>query len=116
VLSYTTSPAYHLIAEDDDSKTSWGFDVGNYLQVEVAAKVAGTDQPELADQFMAFIAQPGFQNVIPETNWMYPATEVSLPDGFDTLTVPSKGLLLSAQDAADVRDALVETWRAALSQ
>jgi thiamine transport system substrate-binding protein len=116
VLSYTTSPAYHLIAEEDDSKTSWGFDTGNYLQVEVAAKLAGTDQPALADQFMAFITSPGFQDVIPETNWMYPATDVSLPGGFDTLTVPSKGLLLSSQDAADLRDDLVETWRAALSQ
>ncbi len=116
VLSYTTSPAYHLIAEKDDSKTSWGFDAGNYLQVEVAAKLAGTDQPALADQFMAFITSPGFQDVIPETNWMYPATDVSLPGGFDTLTVPSKGLLLASQDAADLRDDLVETWRAALSQ
>jgi thiamine transport system substrate-binding protein len=116
VLSYTTSPAYHLIAEKDDSKTSWGFDAGNYLQVEVAAKLAGTDQPALADQFMAFITSPGFQDVIPETNWMYPATDVSLPGGFDTLTVPSTGLLLSSQDAADLRDDLVETWRAALSQ
>ncbi len=116
VLSYTTSPAYHLIAEDDDSKTSWAFDDGNYLQVEVAAKVAGTDQSALADQFMAFVVQSGFQDVIPETNWMYPAIAVTLPNGFDTLTMPSKGLLLSSYDAANVRDALVETWRSALSQ
>ena len=116
VLSYTTSPAYHLIAEEDDSKTAWAFDAGNYLQVEVAAKVAGTDQPALADRFMAFIASAPFQEVIPETNWMYPATEVTLPEGFDTLTVPSKGLLLSSEDAASLRDDLVETWRTALSR
>ena len=82
----------------------------------MAGKVASTDQPELADQFMAFIAQPGFQTAIPETNWMYPATDVTLPEGFATLTVPSRGLLLSSQDAADLRDGLVETWRNALSQ
>ena len=116
VLSYTTSPAYHLIAEGDDSKTSWAFDAGNYLQVEVAGKLAATDQPALADQFMAFIARPEFQQVIPETNWMYPATDVPLPAGFATLTVPSKGLLLSSDDAAAVRDDLVETWRTALSR
>lgn len=116
VLSYTTSPAYHLIAEDDDTKTSWAFDAGNYLQVEVAAKVANTDQSDLADQFMTFIATPAFQAVIPETNWMYPATDVALPDGFDTLTVPAKGLLLSSDDAGTLRDGLVETWRTALSQ
>ncbi|SEP68273.1 thiamine transport system substrate-binding protein [Loktanella sp. DSM 29012] len=116
VLSYTTSPAYHLIAEEDATKTSWAFDGGNYLQVEVAAKVAGTDQSALADQFMAFIATPAFQEVIPTTNWMYPATDVALPDGFETLTLPETGLLLSSQDAAAIRDTALETWRNALSQ
>ena len=45
VLSYTTSPAYHLIAEQDASKAAAGFTEGHYLQIEVAAKVAGSDQP-----------------------------------------------------------------------
>ena len=45
VLSYTTSPAYHLIAENDDTKAAAAFDEGHYLQVEVAAKVAGTTAP-----------------------------------------------------------------------
>ena len=56
VLSYTTSPAYHLIAENDDTKAAAAFAEGHYLQVEVAAKIASTDQDELADRFMAFIA------------------------------------------------------------
>ncbi len=116
VLSYTTSPAYHVMAEDDDSKTSWAFDSGNYLQVEVAAKLAGTDQPELADAFMAFIASPGFQTVIPDTNWMYPATDVPVPAAFDDLTQPGSGILLSSDAARDVRDTVVEAWRSALSQ
>jgi len=34
-LSYTTSPAYHLIAEEDASKVAWAFDEGHYMQVEV---------------------------------------------------------------------------------
>ncbi|RYH01692.1 thiamine ABC transporter substrate binding subunit [Salipiger sp. IMCC34102] len=116
VLSYTTSPAYHLIGEDDDTKTAWAFEEGNYLQVEVAAKLAQTDVPELADQFMAFITTDAFQSVIPTTNWMYPATDIDLPDGFETLTVPGSGILLSAQDAADRRDAALDTWRSALSR
>lgn len=118
VLSYTTSPAYHLIAEEDDSKVAWGFDDGHYMQVEVAGKVAGTDQPELADQFLQFMVSDAFQSIIPTTNWMYPATmpTAGLPDGFDTLLTPETALLLSAKEAADVRDAALEEWRAALSQ
>ncbi|MDP5362943.1 MAG: thiamine ABC transporter substrate binding subunit [Paracoccaceae bacterium] len=118
VLSYTTSPAYHLIAEEDDSKVAWAFDEGHYMQVEVAGKVAGTDQPGLADQFMAFIVSEGFQSVIPTTNWMYPAVtpEGGLPAGFETLVTPAKALLLSPQEAASVRDTALDEWRTALSQ
>ena len=47
-LAYTTSPAYHLIAEDDDSKAAAMFEEGHYMQVEVAAITAASDQPELA--------------------------------------------------------------------
>ncbi len=118
VLSYTTSPAYHLIAEEDASKVAWGFDEGHYLQVEVAGKLASTDQPELADQFMAFMVTDAFQSVIPTTNWMYPAATPAdgLPDGFDTLLTPTKALLLSPEEAAAARDAALDEWRSALSQ
>jgi len=118
VLSYTTSPAYHLIAEEDASKVAWSFDEGHYMQVEVAGKVAGTDQSELADQFMAFIVSEGFQSVIPTTNWMYPAVtpEAGLPEGFETLMTPTASLLKSPEDAAAIRDEALEEWRNALSQ
>ena len=118
VLSYTTSPAYHLIAEDDDSKVAWAFDDGHYMQVEVAGKVASTDQPELADQFMAFMLSDTFQTIIPTTNWMYPATTPAdgLPAGFDTLITPAKSLLFSPQEALTIRSAALDEWRVALSQ
>lgn len=118
VLSYTTSPAYHLITEEDDSKTAAVFDEGHYLQVEVAAKLAGTDQPELADQFLTFMVSDSFQSVIPTTNWMYPAVtpDSGLPDGFDTLAQPEKSLLFSADEAAALRDAALDEWLTALSR
>lgn len=118
VLSYTTSPAYHLIAEEDASKVAWAFDEGHYMQVEVAGKVAGTDVPELADQFMAFMVSEAFQTIIPTTNWMYPAAtpEGGLPDGFETLITPTTALLKSPEDAAAIRDAALAEWREALSQ
>ncbi len=118
VLSYTTSPAYHVIAEEDDSKVAWAFDEGHYMQVEVAGKLAGTDQPELADEFMNFIVSEGFQRVIPTTNWMYPAVtpEVGLPEAFGDLITPSEALLLPPTEAAELRSSALDEWRAALSQ
>lgn len=118
VLSYTTSPAYHLIAEEDASKVAWAFDEGHYMQVEVAGKVAATDVPDLADQFLAFMVSDAFQAIIPTTNWMYPAVvpEGGLPDGFDTLITPDLALLKSPEDALAVRDEALAEWRTALSQ
>jgi thiamine transport system substrate-binding protein len=118
VLSYTTSPAYHLIAEGDDSKAAAPFAEGHYLQIELAAKLATSKQQDLADKFLAFIGTPAFQEVIPETNWMYPAYTPAqgLPEGFSTLISPEISLLFSSEEAALLRgDALAE-WRAALSR
>ncbi|MBL4915771.1 thiamine ABC transporter substrate binding subunit [Szabonella alba] len=118
VLSYTTSPAYHLIAEGDDSKSAAAFAEGHYLQIELAGKLAAAPEPELADRFLRFMASDEFQKILPTTNWMYPAhmPDEGLPDGFDWMIRPETSLLLPADDAAALRaDALAE-WQAALSR
>jgi thiamine transport system substrate-binding protein len=116
VLSYTTSPAYHLIAEDDAGKAAAAFDEGHYLQIEVAGTLAATDQPDLAAAFLDFMVSDGFQSVIPTTNWMYPAVtpEGGLPEGFDTLHVPAKALLIPAGEVPALRDEALAEWLAAL--
>lgn len=118
VLSYTTSPVYHLIAEEDGSKAAAAFEEGHYLQIEVAAKVAGSDQPELADQFLRFMVSESFQGIIPTTNWMYPAVTpmAGLPEGYETLIAPKKTLLYSTSEAGAVRDAALAEWLEVLSK
>ncbi|GGD20744.1 thiamine ABC transporter substrate binding subunit [Sinisalibacter lacisalsi] len=115
VLSYTTSPAYHLIAEDDDSKAAAAFDEGNYLQIEVAAKLASSDQPELADAFLEFMLSDAFQSVIPTTNWMYPAVTPAdgLPQGFETLAHPETSRIYLGDEAREMRDVALAEWLAA---
>jgi thiamine transport system substrate-binding protein len=117
VLSYTTSPAYHLIAEEDATKSAAAFAEGHYLQIEVAGKIAGADEPELADQFLDFMLGDAFQSIIPTTNWMFPAVTpaAGLPEGFETLIAPEKALIIDAAEAPSVRDVALEEWRAALS-
>lgn len=118
VLSYTTSPAYHLIAEEDDSYASATFSEGHYMQIEVGGILQTADNPELAQQFLDFMISPAFQTVIPETNWMYPAALPAdqLPDGFETLTQPDTALIFSADEAAAIRDDALAIWQNALSQ
>lgn len=117
VLSYTTSPAYHAIAEGDAGKVAWPFAEGHLIQIEVAAAVAGSDAPDLAGAFLRYLAGPDGQAPIPETNWMFPALmpEGGLDPAFDA-GLPAATLPLSPEDAAALRDAAVADWQAGLAQ
>ncbi len=112
VLSYTTSPAYHLIAEDDPGFAAAPFGEGHLTQIEVAGIVAESLERALAEQFLAFMVGDAFQSVIPTTNWMYPAVtpKAGLPDGFDGLTVPDRALTIAAGEVPAMRDAALEVW------
>ncbi len=118
VLSYTTSPAYHLITEKDATKSAAPFSEGHYMQVEVAGKLASSKNQTLADQFLAYLASDAAQAVIPTTNWMYPAKTPAqgLPAGFETLIKPEKSLLFSPAEAEAARQAAVEEWQNVLSK
>ncbi|WP_281981295.1 thiamine ABC transporter substrate-binding protein [Thalassorhabdomicrobium marinisediminis] len=118
VLSYTSSPAYHIIAEEDLTKSAAIFDEGHYFFVELAAKIAGTDQPKLAEDFLAFILTEEFQTLIPTTNWSFPVALPAdqWPEGFQSLPQPDKALFYSEDEAAALKDEAIEAWRAALSR
>lgn len=118
VLSYTTSPAYHLIAEQDDTKAAAPFSEGHYMQIEVAGKLASSDQSDLADAFLAYLGSDSAQTALITTNWMYPANTpaAGLPAGFETLIAPEKSLLFSADEAQSIRAAAIAEWQTALSQ
>ena len=116
VLSYSTSPAYHIVAEEIDKYKAAAFDEGHYMQVEVAAMLKNAPQPDLARRFMDFILTPDFQSVIPTTNWMYPAGKADLPDAFAGLIQPGESRLYSPQEVAQNKSVWVDEWQRALSQ
>ena len=118
VLSYTTSPAYHMVAENSDRYQAAAFDEGHYLQIEVAGLVKSSEQKDLARQFLEFMTGPDFQNAIPTTNWMFPAGELSepLPDAFDKLVKPNETLIYSADEVSENRKAWVDEWLAVMSE
>jgi thiamine transport system substrate-binding protein len=118
VLSYTTSPAYHIIAEEDDSKAAAVFDEGHYMQIEVVGRLETSDQPDLAAEFMRFMVSDAAQSILPTTNWMYPAVmpKGGLPEGFEALVEPEKARLLPASEVPAIRDEALAEWLAALSR
>lgn len=118
VLSYTTSPAYHMVAENTERYQAASFEEGHYLQIEVAGITTTGAKNPLSEKFMAFMTGPGFQDVVPETNWMLPAgrTDKPLNPAFDKLVKPSKTLIFSADEVAANRKAWVDEWLGVMSR
>ncbi len=118
VLSYTTSPAYHIAVEDEGRYRAAIFDEGHMMQVEVAGMLAGTDQPALASRFLAFMLSDGFQSAIPTGNWMYPAVTPpdGLPPAFAELGEPRISFLTPPDEVLANRSAWIEEWRMAMTR
>ena len=118
VLSYTTSPAYHMVAEGTDRYQAAAFEEGHYLQIEVAGITVNGEKNPLARRFLSFMTSPAFQDVIPETNWMFPAAQTAneLNPAFGKLVSPAKTLLIEPAEVARNRKAWVDEWLAARSR
>ncbi|MBN9029406.1 MAG: thiamine ABC transporter substrate binding subunit [Rhizobiales bacterium 63-7] len=117
VLSYTTSPAYHMVAENSDRYQAAAFSEGHYIQIEVSGLLKNAPEKQLARDFLAFTLTPGFQDTIPTNNWMMPVAKTSepLPDAFGKLVNPEKTFLMSPEEVAKNRKAWIDEWLAAMS-
>jgi thiamine transport system substrate-binding protein len=118
VLSYTTSPAYHAIAEKSDRYAALVFPEGHVLQTEVAGKIRASANAALADRFLAFMTGPGFQDAIPTGNWMLPAGRLSgaLPPELAALPTPERTIGFSPEEVAANRKAWTAEWLEAFSE
>ncbi len=116
-LSYTTSPAYHMVEEKSDQYQAAAFSEGHYIQIEVAGLLKGAKDKDLAKDFLRFMVSPAFQDVIPTTNWMMPVTKTSdpLPEAFNKLVQPKKTFLMGSDEVAKNRQAWINEWLAAMS-
>ncbi|CAD6511718.1 thiamine ABC transporter substrate binding subunit [Candidatus Profftia tarda] len=116
VLSYTTSPAYHIIEEKQYNYAAADFSEGHYMQVEFAAQLASSKHPNLAHKFMQFIITADFQNQIPTGNWMYPVIANILPEGFKQINTPRKALEFNQEYVANNRAQWIHTWQTSVSR
>ena len=112
VLSYTTSPAYHMIEENRTNFKSAHFKEGHYGQIEVAAMLKSSKHKDLAKKFLHFLHSETFADIIPTANWAYPVvkTKKGLPKVFETLTQPSKMILLDGKTVEAHRKAIINEW------
>ncbi|MCP4789271.1 MAG: thiamine ABC transporter substrate binding subunit [Gammaproteobacteria bacterium] len=117
VLSYSSSPAYHMAIEGNEQFQAAAFAEGHYLQVEVAAKLAKSNQQALADEFLNFMVSEEFQRHAPLTNVMYPVSpEVTMPKAYNKLIAPAKVLKIDDALVNSQRKDWVKEWLTAMTQ
>lgn len=114
VLSYNTSPLYHQIHEDKDNYVAATFAEGHIVQIEIAARLKASQQPQLAEQFLAFLLQPEAQKTIALSNIMLPVIKTEVEPRFDAF-VPAKTLAVPQPDTEESK-ARLSVWQTALSQ
>lgn len=117
VLSYTTSPAYHIVEEHKTNIKAASFKEGHYGQIEVAAVLKSSKHQALAKAFLDFMPTKTFANIIPTANWAYPVVKsAKLPEAFDTLYKPEKMILLDGQTVVKQRKHIINEWLNAIQR
>jgi len=110
VLSYTTSPAAHIMFENNFDISASIFDEGNYISIEFAGILKTSKNKKIANDFLKFMLSDDFQSVIPSTNIMYPVTNINnLPDAFKNLEIP-KVLQLNPKVINDNKEDWINEW------
>jgi len=118
VLSYTTSPAYHIVDENRTDIKSAPFKEGHYGQIEVAGILKSSTHKVCAKEFMHFMHSKTFADIIPIGNWGYPVIKGSKPlhPAFDTLHKPQKMLLIDGVVVEKQRKAIINEWLRAIQK
>ena len=89
VLSYTTSPAAHIMFENNYDYSAINFNEGNYITIEFAGILKSSKNKLLAKKFLRFMLTEDFQSIIPLTNIMYPVIKINdLPEAYKSLEIP----------------------------
>jgi thiamine transport system substrate-binding protein len=106
VISYTTSPVYHVMWEDTTRYQALLFSDGHEITIEAAGIVKGTKHRAEAEAFIDFLLSDA-QVDLANANSMYPAnTDIELPAAYDYAPVPEKMFTGSSEKASK----LIDQW------
>ena len=110
VISYTTSPVYHVMWEDTTRYQALLFTDGHEVTIEAAGIVKGTKHRAEAQAFIDFLLTEA-QVDLANANSMYPVNStVALPEAYGFAPVPDKIFTGSSEKASE----LLKTWTEAV--
>jgi thiamine transport system substrate-binding protein len=116
VLSYSTDTAYSYIYYGSTRYQVLTPEGEGYRQVEGMGIVAGTDQYELACDFLNLVLAKEIQELIPQSQWMFPASsEAEAPVDFARYAViPRKPVALAPDYVAQHLEGWLKRWQEVL--
>jgi thiamine transport system substrate-binding protein len=117
VLSYGTSPVYHLISEKTEKYQALVLDGAAYAQIEGMGIVKGSKHTREAKLLVDYILDPDFQAALPEQQFMYPIrSDVPLPASFRIAAKADRVLNLPQAKVEANLQRWLDQWEKAINQ
>lgn len=111
MAGYATSSAYFYEYGDNERYASFIPEEGGYIYLEGASLVQKKDIKDGAKKFMDYILSEDFQKLTASKNYMFPVTDVELPENYKEVPVPEKVVTIDGDDALENLD----KWKRELS-
>ncbi|MCS7240479.1 MAG: thiamine ABC transporter substrate-binding protein [Candidatus Bipolaricaulota bacterium] len=115
VLSYSTDTAYSYIEHGSLRYQVITPNGEAYRQIEGMGIVSGTDEPELAHAFLNLVLSVEIQELIPTTQWMFPANaRAKLPAGYEYAVIPERPVFIDPQLVQEKLEEWLSLWQSLL--
>ena len=112
VLSYESSPPYHIEYENTDRYRNLILDGQGYAQIEVAGITANASNARNARRLIDFLLTEEFQQEIPLNQFMYPVrADVALPPAFEQVERADESVFIPVDEVDANFDRWLAEWR-----
>ncbi|HOV14062.1 MAG TPA: thiamine ABC transporter substrate-binding protein [Spirochaetota bacterium] len=115
MISYATDPAYSFQNYNQLKYKVFIPKEGGYVQIESAGIIKKSKNSEIAGKFIDFMLTEEFQKEIPLNQWMFPVTNVKLPESFKYAEIPQKIVEVDSSIYKDINRYLSE-WEEIFSK
>jgi len=117
VLSYGTSPVFHLLYDQTERYKALVLDNSAYAQIEGVGIVKGTQNLEGAQKLLDYFLSVKFQSLLPENQFMLPVREdVELPESFRLAARAEKVLNLPPELVEANLDKWLADWERVINE
>lgn len=106
MIGYATSNLFFIEDEEQKRFDSFLLDEGNFMYLEGVSLVNKKEIKEGAKLFMEYVLSEEFQNLVPRKNYMFPVTEIEMPEGFNSVPTTENTVQLSPEQIKDLMENL----------